>query len=283
MKKIKYYIIAVLFAISIGLSPLVIKLIYTQVSSITILAHRFLIALILLTIMVKEKPSITILKQLLPLSLLFPIGMFLFQILALENGTTIEVTIVQACLPILSLIGAIVFHKQKVDKIKILFVLLSMFGILLILFQKGKIRFSLGIVYALLSIVAWAIYTIKVKSYLNKFDTETISYSIIMHATIILNTYALITQKDYFIALQNTHYLLGVNFLGVCSTAFSIIAMVYMIQNIGVFQASIFTNLATVITILAGIFVLKESATIIHYIGIVMVLIGVIGSNRSKV
>lgn len=280
MNKFKSYIIAILYAIAIGLSPMFLKTIVSQSTPIVILAHRFLIAGILMILLKMKKFDWKDYIKVLPLSCMFPIGTFLFQTLALQTTTTLQLGVMQAFVPILTLIGSVIVWKDEITLKQLFFVGISTFGILWILLHTMQLSFSVGIIFAIFTALSWAIYTVMIKYYLKFYSSIELSILNVVNAMWIFNTIAIVNEPTYFNALGNQQYLTVIGYLAICATAYSIFAMVDMVKHLGTFQASVFTNLSTVITLLAGSIFLKEQLKLYHFIGISLVIIGVIYSNR---
>ena len=86
----------------------------------------------------------------------------------------------------------------------------------------------------------------------------------------------------YFAPLGNGKYILSIIYLGVLSSLMTSILSNYMLSKLPASRAGTFLNLVTVVTILAGVFILKEEIHTYHLIGVVLIISGVIGANYFK-
>lgn len=71
----------------------------------------------------------------------------------------------------------------------------------------------------------------------------------------------------------------SVIYLGVLSTLLTSLITNYVLSKIEASKMSVFANLATVISIVAGVIFLKEEIFYFHIIGSVLIVGGVIGTN----
>ncbi len=128
----------------IGLSFLFVKVGLEYSNPIDLLAHRFSIGLLTIIFLIVFKiiqvPQITIkkLKTLLLLAVFFPVSFFLFQTYGMKYSSASEAGIIFAISPIVTLIFAQIFLKEKTTIMQKIGILLSVFGIIYIIVNKGN-------------------------------------------------------------------------------------------------------------------------------------------------
>ncbi len=299
----KAYGALLLQMVLIGLSFMFIKIALEYTTPLSgsldgafdILGHRFTLAFIAALIPILfdwVKLSITPKGWLLllPLSLLYPLLFFTFQTLGIANTTTAEAGIVFAASPIFVAIIAALLLKERTTLLQKGSILLSVSGVLYIIMMKGELAAGesynyKGIIYTLLSALATGFYTVLVRKYRNEYSNYTLMFLMMLIGFIIFNIIALTdhglrgTLIDYFSPLASFRYFLSVFYVGVLSTFVTQFLAIYAVARIEASKVGVFNNLATVVTIFAGVLFLGEQLYSYHIVGAIIIIAGIIGSN----
>ena len=85
-----------------------------------------------------------------------------------------------------------------------------------------------------------------------------------------------------FSALTQPQFIISVLYLSVVSSVTAFICLNYGTVRVTVSEASIFANLTTVISIIAGVVFLHEVFTPFQIVGAVIILISVFFANRQQ-
>jgi drug/metabolite transporter (DMT)-like permease len=236
-------------------------------------------------------PSLSDIVSILPIAICYPIAFFITQGLGLNYLTSSEGGMIHALVPGVTLLLSSLFLKEKVNFLKLFFTTLSVTGVIFI-FTMKNVNITdmniLGVVYASLSVIVSSIYTLLAKSKLKKFNYNDLTYVMLFIGFIFLNFFYLLRTEPssyldmYFSPLTNPQYTLSVVYLGVFSTVLSSLLSNYSLTKLPASKVSVFNNLATLISIFAGTIVLNEPFYNYHFIGAVLILIGVIGVNYKK-
>lgn len=141
-EKTKAYLAALSFSVIIGFSFLFTKIALGYASPLTNLAHRYTIAALVLVILHQTKLINVSLSRkdilsILPMSLFYPLLFFIFQSFALQYISSSEAGILQALVPIFTLLLASVFLKEKTGLLQKFFLILSVAGVVFIFLSKG--------------------------------------------------------------------------------------------------------------------------------------------------
>ena len=83
--------------------------------------------------------------------------------------------------------------------------------------------------------------------------------------------------SEFFIPFTNLNYILSLLFLGICCSLLTAILNAYALKSISAITIGLLNNLSTIVSILAGVLILKEDFNWYHLVGIIIVLIGTIG------
>ncbi len=293
MKKTKMaYLSAIVNALIVGLSFIFMKnaLIYTD--PLNILAHRFTVSFITISIpillrWVKVNISLKDMKKILPLSIFYPALFFAFQSFGLSYISSSEAGIIHATIPIITLILATFILKEKTTLLEKVSVFLSVGGVVYIFLMKGinfKSSSFIGIVLAISS----SSYNVLARKIVQKYKFIDVTYVMIFIGFISFNVLSIVDRfyrgdlKTYFSAFSSQDFLISILYLGILSSVVTSLLSNYALSIISAPKMSVFNNLSTLITVVAGVLLLNETLYYYHIIGIVSILIGVLGTNLDK-
>ncbi len=292
-EKRKAYIAAISYAFIIGLSFMFVKVTLTVASPIDTLAHRFTFAFIgIVILMVFTKNKLTIKKydvlKILPLAILYPIVFFTFQVLGLARISSSEAGIIQATIPIFTLALAGLLLKEKATRGQLVFISLSVLGVIYMLIMNGANATTgnvIGSGFILLSALAASLYNVFARRLTKQYSLLTLTYVMTLCGFVIFNGMALGnhlvngTINDFFQPLTHVDFVIAILYLGLLSSLGTSYLSNYALSKLEASQMSVFSNFATLITILAGVLVLQEVFHLYHFIGGTLIIIGVIGTN----
>ncbi|MBS4190529.1 DMT family transporter [Bacillus sp. FJAT-49705] len=291
--KRKAYLAAIIYAFIIGLSFMFVKVTLTVTSPIDTLAHRFTVAFIgIIILLVVTKNKVIIKKhdvlQILPLALLYPIAFFTFQVLGLAKISSSEAGIIQATIPIFTLVLAIMFLKEKVSRGQLVFISLSVIGVIYMLFMNGENANTgnlIGCGFIVLSALAASLYNVFARKLTKQYPLMTLTCAMTVCGFLIFNGIAIGnhvingTLNQFFKPFMNVDFIISILYLGILSSLGTSYLSNYALSKIEASKMSVFSNFSTLITILAGIIFLQEAFHFYHFIGGIIIIIGVIGTN----
>lgn len=293
----KGYIAASVYAVIIGLSFLSVKVAVKDSNPFDISAHRFLIALIAyLPILYKNRNvfSFTIqdARVLFLIGILYPVAFFLFQAFGLQTATSSQAGVLNALSPLVILIFSAFLLKEKITKKQVLYTVLSVSGVLLIFLTQGVIASKdsmIGLLFLMLSTIIFALYNILVRKFKSDYTVTQFSFTSILLGFIVFNLISLGTHigngnlESYFTPLSKPTYLLAVLYLGVLASLGSVMLNSFVLKRIPVAKVGVFGNLATMVSIVAGVIILGEPVSVYLIMGAIIIIVGVVQVNKDKV
>jgi drug/metabolite transporter (DMT)-like permease len=268
---------------------------------LNILAHRFTISFLTVLIPVlfgwiKLKITARDVLSILPLALFYPVLFFAFQVFGLVYVSSSEAGIIQAIIPVFTMILAIAFLKENINLLQKVFLGASVCGVIYIFAMKGihlKSASSLGILVIMLSALSAACYNVMAKKITLKYKVMEITYIMTVIGFLSFNVLSVAdhivknTLITYFKPFSSPGFLISIFYLGILSSLITSLLSNYTLSKIDASKMSVFSNLSTLITIFAGSIFLHEEIRYYHIIGAVMILLGIIGMNflgrKSKV
>lgn len=294
--RIKGYIAVILHGLFVGFSFLMIKIALTHTDAFDLLAHRFsMTALIIIVYGFFNKDikklNFQAFKKLFPLSLFYPALFFLFQTLGLNISSSSEASIIYALSPIITFLIAKILIHEKMSKKQIMFMLLSISGLVFINVGNGlNLGYTnyLGIFLILISVSSISVYNVLLKKVTKEFTPIQITYVVSIYGFIIFTLIAVIKHlvlndlPSYFSVMIKPEFLFAVLYLALFASLLSNITAAYSLEKLEATTVSLFQNLATIYIILLGVLILNEKLYFYHYIGIIAVLTGIVGFTLKK-
>ncbi|EGO63872.1 DMT family transporter [Acetonema longum] len=292
----KAYAAAFLYALIIGFSFLFVKIALSAASPMDTLAHRFTISFAVASIPVltghiRLELNSRDLMTILPLAIFYPALFFAFQAFGLACASSSEAGIIQATVPIFTLILAAHFLKEYSTTRQKFATLVSVAGVVYIFAMKGaalELTNAKGMALILLSALSAACYSVLARKLTRRYSLPLLTYIMTAFGMIAFNGISVIqhfagqTLADYFIPLASRNFFIAVLYLGVLSSLGTSFLSNYALSKMEAAKMSVFNNLATLITIFAGVVFLQERLEYFHIIGAVIIIIGVIGAaSRS--
>lgn len=295
-KKTKAYIAITLQSLIIGFSFLFVKISLRNADTFTLLSHRFTVAAVFLLVYRifnrnMNKISLSDFLKILPYSIGFPIVFFLFQTLGLERIASAQAGVIQATIPILTLITARIILKEKINAIQKFFIVTSVSGLVFINIMKGLNTNTynyLGMLFILISALSFALYSVLIKKISSKYSTMEIVYVVNISGFIFFNVVSIYRHivnhniYSYFIPFTEKSFLLSILYLGILSSVVTSILLTYAVSKIEATRVGLFNNVTSVIAIISGSIFLGEKLFWYDFLGIALVLLSTIGFNLVK-
>lgn len=287
------YAAAVLNAAIVGFSFLFTKVALAYSAPLDTLMYRFAASFIVMSIpvafgWVKLNYRGKSLFKMLLLAALYPLGFFTFQAFGLQYATSSEGGIILAFAPVLTVLLAFLFLKETTTPLQKLSIFVSVFGVVFIFIMKGSgIDFSnmKGMVLLFLSALTIAGYNVLAKSLLKNYSPIEITYfmlgiGFIVFLAISVSHHATAGTMDALTApLANGLFIMSIFYLGVLSSLVTAFLSNYSLSKIEASKLSVFSSLATVVSIAAGAIFLGEPISVYSIAGAALIIAGVLGTN----
>ncbi|MGW8958464.1 DMT family transporter [Paenibacillus sp. NPDC055715] len=288
------YLAALSYAAILGFSFLFVKLTVTEASPLDVIAHRFALSFIALTVPVLLgwiKINITRrdILRILPLALLSPLVYFPLQAFGLMSTSSSEGGIIQATVPIFTLLLASYFIKERTTVVQKLSLLLSVAGVIFIFVMKSGASLASnsfgGILLLVLSAICLSGYNVLARPLTQKYNPLELTYVTSILGCVVFNLVALGyhtingSLSAYTAPLVKPDYWLALAYLGILSTLITSLLSSYALKRIEASKMSVIGNLSTLISMIAGAYILKEQLAYYHIVGAVIIIVGVLGTN----
>lgn len=295
MTKSKNFTKAILAAIGVytlwGFSFMASDVGQRSVTPFTLLAYRFDIAVLLLTVpIILGKKKIRLkgknIKPMLLLGTMEPCLYFIGEQYGLRYTNSAFSGVMIAVIPIVTLIMAAVFLKDRPGKAQWLFSALSIAGIVVITLSEnsgGDISL-LGVLCLVMAVLTGSAYGVLSRSLKDEFDVYERTYIMQVMGAVFYTVLMLIEQRGnlgtVIEPLASREFILSILYLAVGASVLGYTLFNYAVSNAPMANTIIFCNLTTVLSVVAGIVILGDPFSVVSIIAMAVVLVGIWGVQK---
>ncbi len=224
-------------------------------------------------------------KTLLLLSFFEPFLYFIGENFGLQLVSASTASILIATIPLFMPLLGYYFFKERVTRNNIFGVIISVIGVLFVIINKdfSLSGHPLGIVLLLLAVFSALGYTVVLKRITYKYNTFTIVSWQNLIASIVFFPFFFFSDyqgfsKIGFIQADFIYIIL----LALFASNIAFILYTYALKSFGVAKVGVYTNLIPIFTIIVSYFVLDEKLGILKYLGIALVIAGLLVSEKKS-
>ena len=236
----------------------------------------FIISLIMKKLQRIQKKHI---KYFLFMGILDPFGYFLLESYGIKYSTPTISAIMVSLIPLLIPIAAFFVVKEKVSLINFIGIIISFFGVLMILIKNdfSLIVSSLGMIFLISAILVSIASIMLIKKIMSIYNEYTVMTYLNITSSIyfipIFLIYEIPVIADVTLTSELVINLLLLSFLG---STLAFLFYLKGLKEIGVTKTNIFVNLIPVFTAIFSYFLLDERLSVKMIIGILIVIFGLI-------
>ncbi|MHA6602880.1 DMT family transporter [Aerococcus urinae] len=277
-----------------GLSYMFTKQATELASPFALLGWRFLVAILVMTLIakfwnIKGDFKSRSLKPLILIALFSPCIYFIAETIGISETSSSESGIFLACIPVASLIASTIVLKNKPNKFQTAGILVTFFGVMLTVFAVGQTStFSwVGYFFLILAVISYALYSVYVEK-ASSYTNFEITYVMLLAGFTLFTALALIeailkgsVKTLVLLPVQEINFLVAILYQGIGCSVLAFFLSNIAISKIGVNKTSSFIGLATVTSIIVGATVLHENMTLHQILGAIVILCGVYIANLS--
>ncbi len=275
-----------------GFSFIFSKLALTVSHPLIILSVRFSVAFLFLNILLAFGVFKINLKnkrktKLLLMGIAQPLLYFIFELYGLSLVSSALSGVIIALVPVVVMLLSALFLKEKPNILQILFTIVSIIGVssISIISNDGSKNHFLGIILLVGAVLCASVFNILSRSQSQKFSPFERTYIMFLIGFIGFNLISLFTFKGKYLplvinALCDMKFIIAIIYLAIISSVLAFLLYNFSTSNISAVQSSSFSNIITVVTVLAGVLILKETFSLLEYILCGIIISGVWGVNR---
>lgn len=284
------------FASIFGVSFIFSKLALSLLTPFGLLSLRFIIAFAVMhalvslkIIQVSIKPSMF--RFALPVVIAQPILYFTFENIGLSMVPSSLAGIMIALIPLVTLFMSAYRFRQRLNLKQFLWMLLSLSGVIALTLlnttDDASISSLLGIVLMIGAVISASVFNISSREASYHMSALSLTYMMMGVGALgfsLLHGFEVMTQsQSWHIALwiQNPELTYPLLYLGVVASIGGFFLVNYALSQLTSATASVYANLATVVSIIVGVVLLNEPFGVWHILSAVAVILGVRGSVLS--
>lgn len=266
-----------------------VKIVYTVYNPITTVILRLIISSALLFLIGKGLHKIQKIDkkdrtQLMLLAFFEPFLYFMGESFGLKFVSSTLGAVIISTIPLFSPVAAYFFHREKIGIMGIVGILISVFGVSIIIFNKdlNLIASPLGVALMFLAVGSAIAYSIVLKNLAAKYNPITlISYQNLVGIMLFLPLFFIFEFQDFIHAKPTVDVLISLFELAIFASSLAFIFFTYGLNHIGITKTNIFINAIPVFTAIFAFFVLDEILNFQKIIGISIVISGLFLSQAK--
>ena len=270
-----------------GFSFMFTKISLDYASPMTVIADRYLVAFVGMTlVMLIKNTKIRFSKNLWKLALMSlfqPLLYFVFETYGIKLTTSAFSSIMISMIPVVSMISGIFLLKEIPSPLQYVFTALSVAGVVIMALAgnaDGTVT-PLGIILLLGAVVSSVGYNIASRKISAEFSVMERTYAMTIIGTVSFMAIALLQNIHNPMAILTpfTHqaFLGGVLYLGIASSVVAFLFLNYANTHLPVAKTTVFSNITTVVSVVAGVLFLDEVLSLKAVISTIMIVTGVFG------
>ena len=257
-----------------------------------ILAIRFTVAFAVLNILwlfriikldFRGKPK----KKILLMAIAQPLLYFIFELYGINSTSSAISGVIISLVPVAVLMLSTVFLKEKPTASQVLFSLLSLGAItaISILSNNGGKSSLWGILLLLGAVICAAVFNILSRSESKHYSPFERTYMMFLVGTVGFNIIAVAGLGGNYVtelctAVCSPPLWGAIAYLSVFSSVAAFMLYNYSTSQISAVRSASFSNIITVVSVLAGILILKETLSVPQLVCCALIIIGVFGVNK---
>lgn len=229
-------------------------------------------------------------KMILLMSLMQPLLYFLLELYGLKGTSSALSGVITSLVPIGVIVLSDVFLKEKPTKLQIVCSVISVAAVaavsLLAANGGGKTEIT-ACIMLICAVVAASVFNILSRGEAKNFSPVERTYMMFAVGAAGFDIIAPCVLREKFIpelllACSHIEFWGAILYLSVASSVFAFLMYNYATSKIDAVRAASFSNIITVVSVFAGVVILKEPLSILQIILCVIIILSVWGVNRVK-
>ena len=270
-----------------GFSFMFTKIALDYASPMTIVADRYIIAFLVMTIiMLLSRQRIKLGRnvwKIVVMSLFQPFLYFIFETYGLQMTTSAFSSVMISLIPVAAMICGIFVLKEIPTYLQFLFSAISVAGVSIMALSgksEGTVTF-LGIILLLGAVFSSCGFNLTSRKFSEEFSALERTYATTIIGAVTFTLMALVENcgdVTLFLAPFNkSAFVAGILYLSVGSSVIGFYLLNYANTYLTVARTTVFSNITTVVSVFAGVMFLNEKITTLGIFSVVMIIVGVTG------
>lgn len=182
--------------------------------------------------------------------------------------------------PIITMVFARIILSDKLNKYKIISVLLGFSGMVIIFSGQLLIKFNIGLLYLLIGAISFSIGTVFMKKYLININSITINFIQTLYALPVIFLWSFITEKINYYNF-NIYFILIIFYMGIFGTGIAYLIYINAYKNSNVSSIASYFFLVPAFSVIFSIIILNEINSYYTYTGFLIIGIGIYLTSKK--
>lgn len=286
--------LAALFAqVIFGFSFMATKISLGFASPMTVIADRYIVAFLGLTaVMLIKRIRISLrggIWKLIVMSVFQPLLYFIFESYGIKLTTSAFSSVMISLIPVVSMISGIFVLKEFPTPMQYAFTALSVGGVV-IMALSGKSDGTVtlpGIILLLGAVISSVAYNISSRKISEEFSVFERTYAMTLIGLVSFAGIALAENAGNPVEVvsnfANPSFTGAILYLGIFSSVVAFLMLNYANTYLPVAKTTVFSNITTVVSVIAGAVFLNEALSVASIISTIMIVVGVFGVQKLNV
>ena len=217
-----------------------------------------------------------------------PLLYFIFELYGINSTSSAISGVIISLVPVAVILLSTLLLKERPTPIQIICSCVSLAAVATIslLSNDGKQSNILGILLLLGAVICAAFFNILSRSESAKFSPFERTYMMFLIGSVGFNAIAALSLRERFIgelvlAALSPQFWFAIGYLAIVSSIVAFMLYNYATTKISAVRAASFSNIITVVSVLAGIFIMNEQLSIPQLICCALIILGVWGVNKQ--
>lgn len=256
-------------------------------SPMTVIADRYTVAFLGLSlVMLFTKTKLKIGKniwKLVLMSLFQPLMYFIFETYGVELTNSSFSGVMISMIPIVSMITGIFVLNERPSFMQYVFAALSVTGVVIAVLsgKKEGIVSGAGVILLIGAVLSSAFYNISSRKISGEFSVLERTYAMTLIGVVSFVLIALFENIQNPVNIISSFfepsYLYAILYLGIVSSVIAFLLLNFANTHLPVAKTTVFSNITTVVSVIAGVAFLEEKISYLVIIAVIMIVTGVIG------
>jgi drug/metabolite transporter (DMT)-like permease len=279
---VKLYSAIILTMVFFSLSFVWFKVANVSYGPLTIVFFRLITSSCILFVFAKFSKGLIIPEKkdfrfLLLLAFFEPFLYFMGESYGLQYISSTLGSVIIATIPLFAPIAGYIFYKEKISLRNIIGVLISFFGVTLVIYEIGKgiTASPLGVMLQFSAVFSAIAYSVVLHKISNRMNNLSIIFFQNAIGAIYFLPFWLIFEKNRFLATPfDPKAMMAILKLTIFASTLAFILLIYSIRHMGITKSNMFVNVIPVFTAIFAWIILNDQLTVQKFIGIVIVISG---------
>ena len=209
---------------------------------------------------------------------------YIFEAIGIGMTSAALSSIILAMVLLFGLFGDRIMYGTKITKLKFIGALVSIVGVIIIVFGAGNGEISgtlLGIILLFVAAIFWAVYIIIAKPLNEKYSAMTVTTAMFSAGALVDIPIFLLYKPENVLHLGMKNFLLIILLAVICIGLANLLYM-YGVGKLPIIVSSILMNVLPVVTVIVSWIVFKESLTAMQLFGGALIIASVIAITLEK-